>query len=71
MYNSIPTLIYFWPTVKMNQRQIVVYHIYVKDKRRDITPCLKAGDCGWVVYVGGMSEDQLEGLQHGQEIVVR
>ena len=26
IYNSIPTLIYCCPTVKMNQRQIVVYH---------------------------------------------
>jgi len=30
-----------------------------------------AGDCGWMVYVGGMTEEQLEELEHGQEIVVR
>jgi len=29
------------------------------------------GDCGFLVYVEGMTEDQMEGLVHGQEIVVR
>ena len=37
----------------------------------ELIPYFKAGDCGWVVHVGGMTEEQLEGLEHGQEIVVR
>ena len=37
----------------------------------EITQYLKAGECGWEVYVEGMSEDELEGLEHGQDVVVR
>lgn len=37
----------------------------------ELIPYFKAGDCGWVVHVGGMTEEQLEGLEDGQEIVVR
>ena len=36
-----------------------------------VIPYLKVGDCGFLVYVEGMTEDQMEGLVHGQEIVVR
>ena len=37
----------------------------------NVVPYLKVGDCGWVVYVEGITEEQMEDLAHGQEIVVR
>ena len=32
---------------------------------------VEAGDCGWVVYVEGMTEEQMEGLEPGQTILVK
>ena len=37
----------------------------------NVVPYLKVGDCGWVVHVEGMTEEQMEDIAHGQEIVVR
>ena len=54
------------PKTCINYRQDIARHFPL-----EITPYSKAGDCGWMVYVGGMTEEQLEELEHGQEIVVR
>ena len=32
---------------------------------------VEAGDCGWIVYVEGMTEEHMEDLEFGQTVVVK